>query len=32
MSDEVIKKAIQEAIWVNYPRYNAVIHIDHAYC
>lgn len=32
MSDEAIKKAIQEAIWVNYPRYNAVIHIDHAYC
>lgn len=32
MSDEVIKKAIQEAIWVNYPRYNAVIHIDHTYC
>ena len=32
MSDEVIKKAIKEAIWVNYPRYNAVIHIDHAYC
>ena len=32
MSDEVIKKAIQEAIWVNYPRYNAIIHIDHAYC
>ena len=32
MSDEAIKKAIQEAIWVNYPRYNAVIHIDHTYC
>ena len=32
MSDEAIKKAIQEAIWVNYPRFNAVIHIDHAYC